>query len=204
MKVIVGIYITIIFCCLVLALPSRVLFSKFLRCSILLLFAPFVNVISQCYCFVFLFLLPALPPFSFFLIWTVLLLSCTLCEWSWKWPFWMHWLQLKPTKEHNKVLYVYVLLSQSASPYNLFRIAESRLVTRIFLTRILTLRIIVFRKQYVPAIWQTAVALYMHNSFADIKHRREWWWWCGASCPRMSVDILRTNCDQCLYKHGSV
>ena len=25
-----------------------------------------------------------------------------------------------------------------------------------------------------------------------------WWWWCRASCPRMSVDILGTNCDQCL------
>ena len=23
-------------------------------------------------------------------------------------------------------------------------------------------------------------------------------WWCRASCPRMSVDILGTNCDQCL------
>ena len=22
------------------------------------------------------------------------------------------------------------------------------------------------------------------------------WWWCRASCPRMSVDILGTNCDQ--------
>ena len=25
-----------------------------------------------------------------------------------------------------------------------------------------------------------------------------WWWWCRASCPRMSADILGTNCDQCL------
>ena len=25
-----------------------------------------------------------------------------------------------------------------------------------------------------------------------------WWWWCRASCPRMSVDILGTNCDQCV------
>ena len=24
------------------------------------------------------------------------------------------------------------------------------------------------------------------------------WWWCRDSCPRMSVDILGTNCDQCL------
>ena len=24
-----------------------------------------------------------------------------------------------------------------------------------------------------------------------------WWWWSRASCPRMSVDILETNCDQC-------
>ena len=24
------------------------------------------------------------------------------------------------------------------------------------------------------------------------------WWWCRASCPRTSVDILGTNCDQCL------
>ena len=24
------------------------------------------------------------------------------------------------------------------------------------------------------------------------------WWWCRASCPRMSADILGTNCDQCL------
>ena len=25
-----------------------------------------------------------------------------------------------------------------------------------------------------------------------------WWWWCcRASCPRMSVDTLGTNCDQC-------
>ena len=23
------------------------------------------------------------------------------------------------------------------------------------------------------------------------------WWWCTASCPRMSVDILGTNCDHC-------
>ena len=23
------------------------------------------------------------------------------------------------------------------------------------------------------------------------------WWWCRASCPRMSVDILGTHCDQC-------
>ena len=26
------------------------------------------------------------------------------------------------------------------------------------------------------------------------------WWWCWASCPRMSVDILGTNCDQCLSR----
>ena len=25
-----------------------------------------------------------------------------------------------------------------------------------------------------------------------------WWWWCRASCPRMSVDILGTNCEHCL------
>ena len=25
----------------------------------------------------------------------------------------------------------------------------------------------------------------------------QWWWWCRASCPRMSVDVLGTNCDQC-------
>ena len=25
-----------------------------------------------------------------------------------------------------------------------------------------------------------------------------WWWYSRASCPRMSVDILGTNCDQCL------
>ena len=24
-----------------------------------------------------------------------------------------------------------------------------------------------------------------------------WWWWSRASCPRMSVGILGTNCDQC-------
>ena len=24
-----------------------------------------------------------------------------------------------------------------------------------------------------------------------------WWWWSRASCPRMSVDILGTNCDHC-------
>ena len=29
------------------------------------------------------------------------------------------------------------------------------------------------------------------------------WWWCRASCPRMSVDILGTNCDQCLYRPHS-
>ena len=23
------------------------------------------------------------------------------------------------------------------------------------------------------------------------------WWWCRASCPRMSVDIVGANCDQC-------
>ena len=27
---------------------------------------------------------------------------------------------------------------------------------------------------------------------------RTWWWWCRASWPRMSVDILGTNCDQFL------
>ena len=25
-----------------------------------------------------------------------------------------------------------------------------------------------------------------------------WWWWCRASCPRMSVDMLGTNCAQCV------
>ena len=23
------------------------------------------------------------------------------------------------------------------------------------------------------------------------------WWWCWASCPRMSAEVLGTNCDQC-------
>ena len=23
------------------------------------------------------------------------------------------------------------------------------------------------------------------------------WWWCRASCPRISVDVLGANCDQC-------
>ena len=30
-----------------------------------------------------------------------------------------------------------------------------------------------------------------------LKRCRECWWWCRASYPRMSVDILKTNCDQC-------
>ena len=34
-----------------------------------------------------------------------------------------------------------------------------------------------------------------HSSWTLLYLR--WRWWCRASCPRMSVDILGTNCDQC-------
>ena len=36
--------------------------------------------------------------------------------------------------------------------------------------------------------------------FFAIKNKRALprWWWCRASCPRMSADILGTNCEQCV------
>ena len=45
-------------------------------------------------------------------------------------------------------------------------------------------------------------------SLSDTDTVIEKWWWCRSSCPRMSVDILGTNCDQCLnmvqccFDHG--
>ena len=35
------------------------------------------------------------------------------------------------------------------------------------------------------------------SSLHSFSHFSRWWWWCRASRPRMSVDILGTNCDQC-------
>ena len=47
--------------------------------------------------------------------------------------------------------------------------------------------------------WQTQNYLY-DRSYRDTggKRTRQLIRWCRASCPRMSVDILGTNCDQCV------
>ena len=41
------------------------------------------------------------------------------------------------------------------------------------------------------------IALALWNTLPKEVRFSWWWWWCRASCPRMSVTVLGTNCDQC-------
>ena len=45
---------------------------------------------------------------------------------------------------------------------------------------------------------QFFVGVSTSNGSKFVTDNSNWWRWCRASCPRMSVDILETNCDQCL------
>ena len=61
-------------------------------------------------------------------------------------------------------------------------------------------------------IWNIIFVLIYDTTEKEVMHPGHWFvnlqdsqltglsiqrWWCRASCPRMSVDILGTNCDQC-------
>ena len=37
----------------------------------------------------------------------------------------------------------------------------------------------------------------MQCAEVSVMVNNKWWWWSWASCHRMSVDLLGTNCDQC-------
>ena len=73
---------------------------------------------------------------------------------------------------YNKVPGLCVFLSQSTSNYNIFGITESRLDFRISDQGINIPNYCISRKDSI-VIGQTGIAVYRHNSIADITHRRQ-------------------------------
>jgi len=73
---------------------------------------------------------------------------------------------------YNKVPDLCVFLSQSTPNYNIFGITESRLDSRISDQDIKIPNYCVSRKDSI-VIEQTGTAVYIHNSIADITHRRQ-------------------------------
>ncbi len=73
---------------------------------------------------------------------------------------------------YNKVPDLCVFLSQSTPNYNIFGITESRLDSRISDQDISIPNYCISRKDSI-AIGQTGIAVYIHNSIADITHRRQ-------------------------------
>ena len=65
-----------------------------------------------------------------------------------------------------------VFLSQSTPNYNIFGITESRLDSRISDQDINLPNYCISRKDSI-AIGQTSITVYIHNSIADITHRRQ-------------------------------
>ena len=72
----------------------------------------------------------------------------------------------------NKVPDLCVFLSQSMLNYKMFGITESRLDSRISDQDINIPNYCISRKDSI-AIGQTGIAVYIHNSIADITHRRQ-------------------------------
>ena len=72
----------------------------------------------------------------------------------------------------NKVPDLCIFLSQSTPNYNIFGITESRLDSRISDQDINIPNYCILRKDSI-AIGQTGIAVYIHNSIADITHRRQ-------------------------------
>ena len=72
---------------------------------------------------------------------------------------------------HNKVLDLSVFLNQSAPSYNLFGVTESRLDFRISDQDVNIPDYRMQRKDSI-AIVQTVIGVYIHDSIADITHRR--------------------------------
>ena len=73
---------------------------------------------------------------------------------------------------YNKVPDLCVFLRHSTPNYNIFGITESRLDSRISDQDINIPNYCISRKDSV-AIGQTGIAVYIHNSIADITHRRQ-------------------------------
>ena len=73
---------------------------------------------------------------------------------------------------YNKVPDLCVFLSQSTPNYNIFGITESRLDSRISDQDINVPNYCVSRRDSI-VIGQTGIAVYIHNSIADITHRRQ-------------------------------
>ena len=73
---------------------------------------------------------------------------------------------------YNKVLDLCVFLSQSTPNYNIFGITESRLDSRISDQDINIPNYCILRK-YSIVIGQAGIAVYIHNSIANIAHRRQ-------------------------------
>ncbi len=73
---------------------------------------------------------------------------------------------------YNKVPDLCVFLSQSTPNYNIFGITESRLDSRISDQDINIPNYCISRKDSL-VIGQTGIAVYIHNSIADITHRRQ-------------------------------
>ena len=72
---------------------------------------------------------------------------------------------------YNKVPDLCVFLSQSTPNYNIFGITESRLDSRISDQDINVPNYCISRTDSL-VIGQTGIAVYIHNSIADITHRR--------------------------------
>ena len=73
---------------------------------------------------------------------------------------------------YNKVPDLCVLLSQSTPSYNIFGITESRLDSRVSDRDINIPNYCISRKDS-TVIGQTGIAVYIHNSIADITHRHQ-------------------------------
>ena len=73
---------------------------------------------------------------------------------------------------YNKVPDLCVFLSQSTPSYNIFGITESRLDSRFYDRYINVPNYCISRKDS-TVIGQTGIAVYIHNSSADITHRRQ-------------------------------
>ena len=84
---------------------------------------------------------------------------------------------------HNKVLDLSVFLNQSAPSYNLFGVTESRLDFRISDQEVNIPDYRIQRKDS-TAVGQTGIAVYIHDSIADITHRRH---------------DLESDCVECIW-----
>ena len=111
------------------------------------------RTVFECYCFLFFF--------RFALFFIIFIVYYNVARWS-----------SDVYHLYNKVPGLCVFLSQSTPNYNIFGITESRLDSRISDQDINIPNYCISRKDSI-AIGQTGIAVYIHNSIADITHRRQ-------------------------------